>query len=206
MKPRSRGMSLGMKSKGLNFNAFKLGSYLIGLTSSFEGMTDFLAAVSVEDRPRISDELLKFFATHYNGWSFAVCLFKADAIKAQPIAYAYKPFNPDVLFFPTMDSHTGGAPVKQMVDVDHSLMKHVPAKSGPNASDFFSQNVPDFIRNTRYDVDELDGQEINGDYYVKVEDSIYKAKRLFETSFNVRIENGKTKIYNDKNELIGSQG
>lgn len=181
MTPRSRSMKLA-SSKGMDrsFEAFELGQYTIGLTASLEGMHAFIRSVAEEKRPRISMELLQFFATHYKGWSFAICLFSSTAkMKSQPIAYTYEPFNPKVLFYPTMDSHTGLAPKKENEPMDHVFI--LPANNR-QISDFFTQNVPDFIKLNSYRLEKEYGffGKTNGDCYVqegKLE-KIYDFKEL----------------------------
>ena len=165
--PRSRGMSLGMKSKG--FEKFTLGMYTIGLCSSLTGITQFLMSEPLEKVPGLRKELIEFFVNHYANWSFAVCLFdKGAKMKSQPIAYFYEPFVKDLLFFPTMDSHDGYAPKNEQVDMDHSFI--LANNVERNKTDYFTQPVPEFLKNTGYEVINSDdynfGTGDNGDCYV----------------------------------------
>lgn len=178
---RSRGISLGMKSRAKGFQKFEIGQYLVGLCSTLQGMKDFLNSVDESKCATISDELLQFFATTYPNWSFAICLFAANAeMKSQPIAYSYEPFYPDMLFYPTMDSHDGTAPKNVATLMDHSFI--VPNNTYRKTTNYFTQNVPDFLKNSGYEVinfeDEYYGD--NGDCYV--------FKEKFSKKFNVAKE------------------
>lgn len=188
--PKSRSLS-ARQSKGLSFEKFELGQYTVGLVKNLTGMLDFLKSVDESKRAKVNPELLNFFAEHYEGWSFAICLFNSsDNMSAQPIAYFYEPFYPQALFFPTMDSHDGGAPKTSNEEFDHDFVYSIETRE---ISNFFSQKVPDFIKNNSYAVLPFHNRyfgSINGDCFV---DSITKkfsktfsfSKMIKENDLNV---------------------
>lgn len=187
-KPKSRGMTLGMKSKSLSYESFELGQYTVGLCSTLDGMKDFLNSVPDEKRAKINPELLQFFVEKYPNWSFALCLFSSTSkMKSQPIAYEYEPFSSDFIFFPTMDSHDGSAPKNEPTLMDHDLIYPGSYLSrDEDEESFFTQPVPDFLKSTGYNVVQIHNRAIegNGDCY------IYRGK--FIKSFNTEIISGAT--------------
>ncbi len=180
MTPKSRGLTLSKGLKSKSFESFELGQYTIGLVKNLTGMLDFLKSVDESKRAKINPELLNFFAETYEGWSFAVCLFSSSkSMAAQPIAYYYEPFYPEALFFPTMDSHDGGAPKVGNVEMDHDFI--VPANNH-QTTDYFSQSVPDFIKNNSYSVIPFHNRsfgEANGDCYIDLQNN-NKMSKLFD--------------------------
>ena len=166
--------SLGRVAKGMkSFEQFDLGMYTIGLASSFEGVEEFISSLSEEKRPVVSDELRGFFREHNAGWSFAVCCFSSDkTIDAQPIAFEYEPFNPDLLYFPTLDGHDGGAPrLADAVMMDHTLIYE---HTGVFDRKLYQmeyielKDVPDFLNKRRYRLHEMQGNYPNGDRYIRI--------------------------------------
>jgi len=114
---RSRGFS--MKSK--SFDRFNLGMYDVLISEDVREIVERLGALG----PEIDGELINFFETHYKGWSFVLCIFDGnEEMDSQPITFEYEPFHYNWLYFPTMDSHSGGAPsfIKQLRKPNHRLV------------------------------------------------------------------------------------
>lgn len=170
-----RSLRLGANAKGVAFTEFVLGIYQVGLADSFQGAEAFIDSLPESKRPDVSQVLRDFFSAHYKGYSFAVCVFSADETSAsQPIAYEYEPANSEILFYPTMDAHDGSAPAEgQIVDVDHTFIFVESAGSQVN----FSQNVPDFIKSSRYRQWQVVGPDINGD--------VVLTKETFKREFKI---------------------
>lgn len=174
--------SRGMESKSLSLS-FELGQYLIGLSKGFDGIREFLDELPEDKRPEISEELKKFFEEKYSGWSFAVCVFDSDkTIDAQPIAFEYKPFAYNFVYFPTMDGHDGKAPVPgSMIKLDHTFIyEHTGKKSQKYYQDFVNleeNKVPDFLNKRNYRMINSSGFELNGDTFLDM-------KKLSESDFS----------------------
>lgn len=166
MRSKSLSRSLGST---LSFDDFRVGAYRVGLSESIEGAQAFLNSLPESERPSISPELLSFFGERYPGWSFAVCVFPSGfSAETQPIAYEYEPLDRDRVFFPTMDSHDGGAPdLDEEVMMDHTFVyEHL----GIMPEDMFQKslvlttpNTPEFLKERRYRNIVRRGKESNGD-------------------------------------------
>lgn len=102
---------------------FSRGSYTVVLSNSATAIPEALSKVPADKRPVLNKEIFDAYAKWYPGWSFALCCF-ADAVdRPEPLIWWYEPKNPDKLFFPALDAHTGGPPVlNSVVDVDHRLV------------------------------------------------------------------------------------
>jgi len=174
--------SRGMKGKSLH-KEFQLGMYTIGLADSFDGAEAFINSLPKEKKPQVSEGLRNFLREKYDGWSFAVCCFDSnETIDAQPIAFEYTPFNPDLIYFPTLDAHDGDAPnLLKKVDADHTFIyEHTGKFENEVETDSFGRcspkyqmkyvrlgaNVPDFLNNRRYRLSLAEGPIQNGDTYI----------------------------------------
>lgn len=160
-------------SKGIQ--KFELGMYSIGLSNDFKGIEDFIKELPENKKPEVSAELRSFFLDKYAGWAFAICLFDTDkTIDAQPIAFEYKPFSKKNLYFPTMDSHDGGAPkAESNIETDHTfIFEHTGMmdKSKTYAKTFVTleAKVPEFLQNKRYRAVFSKGYEKNADTYIEI--------------------------------------
>jgi len=168
---------LGERSRGFlslskGFERFELGMYTVGLAREFSGIREFLDQLPEEKRPEISEELKNFFEEKYAGWSFAICCFASDkAIDAQPIAFEYRPFGENLLYFPTMDGHDGKAPIiDSVVKTDHTLIYEHTGKMNDidYAQKFVTLDaaVPEFLQNRKYRAVFTRSVEKNGDTFV----------------------------------------
>lgn len=165
---RSAGVSKGLSR---SFEQFEVGFYKIVTTNDIDMLREHLSGLHESQRPDISDELLNFFKTQYKGWSFVVCIFSGDKeMDAQPIMFEYKPFSYDTIYYPTMDSHTGGAPdLNEDVDMDHTIIvDHIGLeKFVPNVN--FSQEVPEILKRRKFVALKFKSKFKNGDMYLSLD-------------------------------------
>lgn len=173
---RTRGAKLLSEPLGdslKSFDKFDLGIYTVGLAGSFDGIADFLASLPDEKRPEIGKELQDFFKGHYPDWSFAVCCFDSkDAMDSQPIAFEYAPMDPNLLYFPTMDAHDGGAPkLNEDVYTDHTfIFEHTGPMDRKYVMDSIElKGVPGFLDKRKYRIASMHGFEPNGDTVVEID-------------------------------------
>lgn len=160
----SRGFDVkGMRSKGIE--RFNVGMYDVLISDDIRKTAERLGALG----PQISEELLSFFETQYKGWNFVMCIFEgSEKMDSQPIYFEYEPFNKSWLYFPTMDSHDGGAPnLEANVSMDHSLMYDYPGLVDRVVHNVdFSQKVPQKLMRRNYVSTKWDDRIINGDFYL----------------------------------------
>jgi hypothetical protein len=170
---RSRGIAKGMRS----LSHTRVGQYDVFFSKNVDDMKEALNNESINANP----DLMDFFASHYKGYTLVACLFSnRTTIDAQPIALEYKPFSDKSIFFPAMDSHDGRVPVRNHVEVDHSIIVENDIEPGMKGNVQYSQEVPEFIREMNFGTFTLDGRYENGDFYT---DSTFKPnlKRSYET-------------------------
>jgi hypothetical protein len=173
---RSRGMK--SKAKYLSLSYTKVGMYDVHFSNS---MSD-LEPINQTLKLGISHSLMSFFVTHYAKFGFICCLFDSNKeMESQPIALEYEPSYPfEILFYPTMDSHTGFPPTKDEVSVDHLII--APVK---NKQVSFSTNsvVPDFLNFREWGTYQLSDKYENGDIYFDLTQNMTNPnlKRSYET-------------------------
>ncbi len=156
------------KSKSLNFEEFELGFYKVITTNDIDRLKYRLLDLNESQRPEISEELLNFFKLNYEGWSFVVCIFTgSQEMDAQPIMFEYKPMDYNWIYFPTMDSHTGGAPdLTEKVKMDHTLiLDQKGLKESLVSVVNFSQELPEILKRRKYVAHQLKQNFPNGDIY-----------------------------------------
>lgn len=176
-------LSLGVRSKGIE--RFTIGMYTVLITDDIEELFKVNHDPNV-DLNLISEELKSFFKTHYKGWSFVICVFDgSETMDSQPIAFQYKPFDYNWLYFPTMDSHTGGAPdLKEMVEMDHTLMYEYPGLLDRVVQNVkFRQEVPELLKRRNYVSTKWDTLFENGDMYLNLEE-LNKPTKEHELIYN----------------------
>ena len=196
---RSRGLKSKGISRSLSFDEFKVGFYNVVTTNSIDALKEHLSErVAEAQRPDISDELLDFFKEHYDGWSFVVCIFAGNKeMDAQPIMFEYEPVEFDILYFPMMDSHTGGAPnLKEHVSVDHTLIVDFPGLSEERVKKVeFSQDVPEVLKRRKFVSTKWKKSMINGDMYIDLGELNSKSKDASDVfSFFMRKSNHPCRI------------
>ena len=99
------------------------GIYTVVLAQDARDIPQALNQVPKEKRPKLNPELFEAYAKWYPNWTFALCCFNNEEAKdALPMLWWYEPSNPDKLFIPALDCHTGNVPtLNTSVLVDHSL-------------------------------------------------------------------------------------
>lgn len=160
----SRGFS--MKSK--SFDRFNLGMYDVLISEDVREIVERLGALG----PEIDGELINFFETHYKGWSFVLCVFSGDEeMDSQPITFEYEPFHYNWLYFPTMDSHSGGAPsFIHPINMDHTLIYEYPGLVDRVTNNVnFTQEVPEVLKRRNYVSTKWDNSLPNGDMYISLD-------------------------------------
>ncbi|HEY4511956.1 MAG TPA: hypothetical protein VJH55_03900 [Candidatus Paceibacterota bacterium] len=121
LTPRSRGIMLSSpkRSSGGMAEVFDHDIYTIVSTHAPHLIPYALKMVPGHKRPTISSELLGFYEELFPDWAFLLCCFdNREAQKANPLLWWYRT-DEERLFLPAIDSHTGYAPKKESVDVDH---------------------------------------------------------------------------------------
>ncbi len=121
ISPPLRSLGFSTRSSGAkSVEVFRHGIYTVLLTSDPTLIPAALLQVPENQRPKISPELVSFYAESYPGFSFALCCFdNYEAMKATPIMVWYRTSEPNVFRLPGIDAHTGGIPQRGLVDVDH---------------------------------------------------------------------------------------
>jgi hypothetical protein len=100
----------------------EMGPYHIVIADDPTLIPEALAQVPAHKRPAIRPDLLAFYKAAFPGWAMLCCCFDGTNFESLPIAVVYTPRYPDSLFFPALDSHTGGPPdLVTWVSVDHVL-------------------------------------------------------------------------------------
>jgi hypothetical protein len=117
--PRTRGTLSAKSFAGDVAEVFDHDIYTIVSTHAPHLIPDALKMVPVHKRPTISSELLGFYEQLFPDWAFLLCCFNnREAQKANPLFWWYRT-DEARLHLPAIDSHTGYAPEKESVDVDH---------------------------------------------------------------------------------------
>jgi len=194
LTPRSR--SLG-GSKGLDRSLgvihFQSGMYEVfiasgGIGTSVAGLLqgkkhpvqEALKVLQPSKRPEISKELLEWYDKFYPGWDLVVCVFGADKVmESQPIAFTYRPLPEwkDALFYPAVDSHSGGVPnLLENVDVDHFLFAPTSRLGGASINSHSS--MPKYlIARTFTGVKQNDARQ-NGDWVRPLDESLLDTRMI----------------------------
>ena len=102
---------------------FDTGIYTVVLAHSATLIPDALEQVAVDRRPPPNPALFEAYARWYPDWTMALCCFNnAHAALATPMVWKYQPSQPEHLFLPTLDCHTGDVPDLQAgVRPDHTI-------------------------------------------------------------------------------------
>jgi hypothetical protein len=99
------------------------GIYTIVLAQDPRDIPAALDRVPRSKRPVLNPSLFDTYARWYPGWTIALCCFNNRRAKlAHPMLWWYEPMQPDRLFLPALDGHTGDVPrLEERVFVDHAL-------------------------------------------------------------------------------------
>lgn len=102
---------------------FDRGLYTVVLAQDARDIPAALERVRPERRPQLAPAIFAAYEKWYPGWTFALCCFNArEATRGEPMLWWYEPLDPDRLFFPALDAHSGEPPDLQAeVEVDHAM-------------------------------------------------------------------------------------
>jgi hypothetical protein len=126
---------------------FKHGIYTVVLAQHAGAIPAAYPLVPERKRPPLNRKLFDAYDEWYPDWPVLVCCFdNQDAAKADPILLTYQPRNPDVLFFPALDCHTGKVPNRRAkVLVDHDLVFSTPDMP-QGMPVHYRDDIPDDVR------------------------------------------------------------
>jgi hypothetical protein len=92
---------------------------------------------------------------------------------SQPIAFEYEPFNPKILYFPTIDSHTGEAPdLDELVDTDNTFVfEHTGMFKNKFVMDYvhLEADVPKSLQDRKYRHIKINSPSKNGDTFISID-------------------------------------
>lgn len=118
--PRGRGLTDAPHSGAPAVQVFTTGIYTVVLARDARAIPKALGRVPAEKRPGLNPQLFDAYAIWYPDWTIALCCFNnRQAALATPMLWWYRPREPDRLFAPALDCHTGAVPdlgAKVMVD------------------------------------------------------------------------------------------
>jgi hypothetical protein len=100
------------------------GIYTVVLAQDPREIPAALSGVPAAKRPAPNPALFEAYAQWYPGWTVALCCFKNRRAKlANPMLWWYQPMNPDQLFLPALDCHTGDVPdLENEVRLEHIIV------------------------------------------------------------------------------------
>jgi len=127
---------------------FESGVYTIALAQDATAIPDALMQVPPEKLPVLNPELFNAYSAWYPKWTFALCCFNNQHLaRATPLLWWYEPLNPDYLFAPALDCHTGELPdLTAEVSVDHTLIAGSSIMEGGWRVDFSDRLSPGISR------------------------------------------------------------
>lgn len=191
----------GIYSRGLSFNSkgfdrFSLGMYDILIAEDIREIIERLDSIG----PEIDTELVTFFETQYKGWSFVLCIFDGnEEMDSQPVTFEYEPFHYNWLYFPTMDSHSGGAPsFIHPIKMDHTLIYEYPGLTDRVTNNVeFSQEVPEILKRRNYVATKWDSTLPNGDMYISLDELKKRAsdKKFCYDGFKRQLSHPEVRIF-----------
>jgi hypothetical protein len=102
---------------------FTTGIYTVVLARDARAIPKALGRVPAEKRPDLNPPLFDAYAIWYPDWTIALCCFNnRQAALASPMLWWYRPRDPQRLFAPALDCHTGAVPdLHAKVTVDHMV-------------------------------------------------------------------------------------
>jgi hypothetical protein len=124
----------GSITKGLNMRSMDKGGdnefimfchdiYTIITCRNVDAIMEAIKLLPDDLTPSINPTLLAFYKKNFPNWSFALCCFNnRDLKKSSPLFWKYEPIDYNVLFAPTLDSHTGREPdLSKLTEMDHAI-------------------------------------------------------------------------------------
>jgi hypothetical protein len=118
---RPRGLAKGFAPDAVE--VFDTGIYTVVLAQDVRAIPGTLKRVPAAKRPALNPPIFDAYAEWYPGWTVALCCFNnSDVARATPLLWWYRPANPDQLFAPALDCHSGAVPdLDAKVKVDHTV-------------------------------------------------------------------------------------
>lgn len=100
---------------------FEAGIYTVVLAADATDIPAAIDRVPERKRPALNPALFDWYRATFPGWPVALCCFAtADAARADPMLWWYRPAYPEWLFAPAIDAHDGNPPnLDARVRVDH---------------------------------------------------------------------------------------
>lgn len=106
----------------VQIQVFSKGSYSVVLSNSAAAIPSAISRLPPNKRPPINQKLFDAYDKWYPGCTFALCCFDQSFGDTEPLVWWYEPKDPNQLFFPAVDEHSGDIPpMDAMVAVDHRL-------------------------------------------------------------------------------------
>lgn len=126
---------------------FEHGIYTVVLAQHARAVPDALHLVPEAKRPPRNAPLFDAYDRWYPDWAIAVCCFdNAEAGNASPILLTYEPAQPNYLFAPGLDCHTGDVPdLSATVAIDHAVVLSAIGMEGGKAVQY-TDPIPDHVR------------------------------------------------------------
>lgn len=148
----------------------KVGKYDIIIAKGAE-TEDIVAALSMVDEnkcPTIPADLLNWYKDFYQNPQLLICCFdNADEERAQPIMVEFTPRVFEKVLLPGADSHDGKVPrIGSPTDRDHTLVLGVYGNESYDdlSPVYFSQKVPQQIKEATWKSIDTNNEEVNGDW------------------------------------------
>ncbi len=112
---------LGRPAQVDHVEVFESGIYTVVLASDARAIPGALDQVPEHKRPALNPALFDWYEATFPGWPVALCCFAtADAARADPMLWWFRPAYPEWLFAPAVDAHDGNPPrLHDEVAVDH---------------------------------------------------------------------------------------
>lgn len=196
-KPKLRMIGKSLNNKGIIH--CKIGIYDVYTFEKPEEIKNI--SKYFENPPKISNELVDFYLTHYPDFKFIVVAFdNKEKMESQPFliefeGYVEHPQYGKLLMFPAVDNgdengiHNGIPKVDSLIREDHKIF--FPSNKGLKVE--FSQPVPDFI-SRQVGFYEKKDTTLNGDFAVfldgreitKIPLSFYSGKQLVDLGYKTK--------------------
>ncbi|MFY9457776.1 MAG: hypothetical protein WAP23_02500 [Candidatus Spechtbacterales bacterium] len=150
LTPRDRGehsLTFGASRGSSKVEVFHHGIYTVVLAEDASAIPGALDRVEPDRRPPLNTPIFETYSEWYPAWgAIALCCFNNKyARDATPMLWWYEPIDPEELFLPGLDCHTGGIPdLNAHVRVDHTIAVasyRMPATSGVHVS--YTNPIPE---------------------------------------------------------------
>jgi hypothetical protein len=139
-----RGPALGRGQIKSIVQVFSTGIYTVVLAQDARAIPGALHRVPSDKRPALHPKLFDAYAAWYPEWTIALCCFNnRRATLATPLLWWYRPMNPERLFAPALDCHTGKVPdLRATVKVDHAMVFASPELADKGLHVSYEDDIP----------------------------------------------------------------